>query len=376
MNILVTGDLFVSDRFRGKDLFAPSVKALFAGADCRIVNLEAPITAGAKPDRILKTGPHLGAARETVLPVLRALGADLVTLANNHIRDFGRPGLVETLESLKSAGIGAVGAGLDLRRAAEPFVLEKDGQRITVLNFGENEWSGADRDSAGANPLDVVETVRRIRRAREASDRVIVIIHGGQEDFHFPTPGMVRQYRFYAENGASVIVGHHPHCIGGFEVHGGTPIFYSLGNFLFTMPSKFEWWYTGLVLSLRMERDKAVSWELVPVAQSKRDFSLSRLEGEAGRSVLRDVEEYSRTIADEALLDREWESFLARYRSYYLNVFNPLSIIRNDRVKTGLAKAGLDRLFITRAHYAMILNTIRCESHAEAAKDVIARLLK
>ncbi|MGZ5497860.1 MAG: CapA family protein [Candidatus Aminicenantales bacterium] len=376
MKILITGDLFVSDRFRGKALFDPSIEALFGAADYRIVNLEAPITSASKQQRILKTGPHLGAARDTALPVLGRLRADLVTLANNHIMDFGRSGLAETLESLKGARIGAVGAGLDVRQAAEPFVLEKMGMRITVLNFGENEWASADKETPGANPLDVVENVRRIREAREASDRVIVIIHGGQEDFHYPTPRMVRQYRFYAENGASVIIGHHPHCTGGYEIHGGTPIFYSLGNFLFTLPSEFEWWYTGLVLSLQIGPEKEIPWELIPVSQSKQDFSLSRLEGEESRSVLRDVEGYSRTIADEALLDREWESFLTRYRGYYLNVFNPLNIIRSDRVKTGLAKIGLDKLFVTRAQYAQILNTIRCESHVEAAKDVITRLLK
>jgi len=187
---------------------------------------------------------------------------------------------------------------------------------------------------------------------------------------------MVREYRFFAESGASVIIGHHPHCVGGLEVHRGTPIFYSLGNFLFTLPSDHEWWYKGLVLSLRLGKGAEVSWDLVPVAPSKTDFRLACLGGEAGRAVLQEVEGYSRAIADEACLEREWESFLSRYKGYYLTVFNPLNIVRSRRLKTLLAKLRLDRLFITRRQYAEVLNTIRCESHAEAAKDVIERILE
>lgn len=376
MKILIAGDLHISDGFRGQTLWDPSVAALFAAGDYRLVNLEAPITAGRSEDRILKTGPHIRSSAETVLPVLAALGVDAATLANNHIMDFGRPGLVETLGHLKSAGIGAVGAGLDAAAAAEPLVLEKDGLRLAVLNFGENEWSGARPGRAGANTLDLVENVRQIREARRACDAVLAVIHGGQEDFHFPTPRMVRQYRFLAENGASAIVGHHPHCIGGFEVHQGCPIFYSLGNFLFTLPSEYDWWYLGLVLSLRFERGGAAGWELTPVVQSRADFSLTALGGERGAAVLEEVRGYSRIIANEGLLNKEWEDFLDRYARYYINIFNPLRIIRGDRVFAGLSKLGLDRPFVTKAQYAGILNSIRCESHAEAARDIIERLLK
>lgn len=376
MNLFIAGDLYVSDRYRGKELFDPSVVTLFAGADYRIVNLEAPITIKKKQQRILKTGPHLCAAKETTLPLLKKLGVDLVTLANNHIMDFGRPGLIDTLKNLESVRIDAVGAGRDLLEATEPFILEKDGIRIAILNFGENEGANAERGKPGANPLDVIENLKQIREAKRICEFVIVIIHGGQEDFHFPTPRMVKQYRFYAENGASVIVGHHPHCISGHEIHEGSPIFYSLGNFLFTLPSNFESWYTGLILSLQVQRNKEVLWDLIPVTQSKRDYTLTLLEGEKKEITRSEVETYSRIIADQALLNQRWKTFLMDFERYYLNVFNPISLIRNDHIRSGLAKLGLDRFFINKTHYAEILNTIRCESHAEAAQSVIGHLLE
>ena len=239
MNLLIAGDLFISDEFRDKSILHSSVRDLFAEADYRIVNLEAPITTGAKKRRILKTGPHLHVTPKTVLPVLKDLRVNLVTLANNHMMDFGRPGLEDTLKSLGDEGIGAVGAGLDLAAAAKPVFFERDGSRIAVLNFGENEWAGAETHRAGANPMDVIENARQIREARAISETVVVVIHGGMEDYHFPTPRMVKQYRFYAENGASVIVGHHTHCMSGYEIHAGTPIFYSPVSYThLTLPTK------------------------------------------------------------------------------------------------------------------------------------------
>lgn len=376
MNVLIAGDLFVSDRYRGKDLWDPSVRALFAGADLRIVNLEAPITPGARTQRILKTGPHLCASKETVLPLLAALRVDLVTLANNHVMDFGTPGLTQTLAHLWDAGIRSVGAGLDPAEAAKPFIFERDGLRIAVLNFGENEWAGAARGRAGANPLDPIANLEQIRAARAASEHVIVIIHGGQEDYHYPTPRMVRDYRFYAENGASAVVGHHTHCLGGYEVHRGTPIFYSLGNLVFTLPGQPESWFQGLVLSLTFDRPGKIAWELIPVAQDRTDFTVTRLDGEARDRVSREIEGYSRTIADEAALLERWEEFLKARGADYLKIFNPVNGVRGRRVRALLFRLHLDRLLRRKGQYAEVLNALRCESHSEAARETIRRMLE
>lgn len=376
MDLLITGDVFISDEFAGRDLLDASVIDLFAAADCRIVNLEAPLTVEEAGRRILKTGPHLRANRETVLPFLQKLKVDAVTLANNHIKDYGGPGLSDTLAGLRAAKIDHVGAGGNLQEAGRPLILERAGLRLVVLNFVENEWASAAPDRPGAAPLDWADNVRRIREAKEVSDFVIVIIHGGYEDIHFPNPRMVSQYKFYAENGASAIVGHHPHCLGGYQVHGGTPIFYSLGNFIFTLPSPLESWYTGLILKLGIRAGEEISWDLIPVVQSKNDLSVTLARGERKEAIGREVAEYSRIIADGALLGRKWEEFLSEWRGYYLAVYSPLNIIPSRRIKRGLAKLGLDRLFMRKEHYAEMLNHIRCESHAEASKGVIENYLR
>lgn len=376
MRLLIAGDFYISDSNPAGDLFDPSVVSLFDRADYRIVNLEAPITADIRRNRILKTGPHLRASQENTLAALRKLKIDLVTLANNHIMDYGSPGLQDTLASLRESGIETVGAGRDGLAAASPYVLERDDLRVAFLNFAENEWSTASRDKPGANPLDLIENVRQIQEAKKTSDYVIVIIHGGHEYMHFPSPERVRRYRYYAENGASMIVGHHPHCVNGCEVHGRSPILYSLGNFVFTRPSDFESWYTGLVLSLCLKKDQECTWELIPVVQSKNGFALTLPQGEARELILRRIEEYGKIIVDDLRLGREWESFLSARRMSYVNVFSPLNIIRSAHIRVVLARLGWDRFFLRKSHYADILNNLRCESHAEAAKTSIEDFLK
>jgi len=177
-------------------------------------------------------------SKNTVFPYLKQLKVDAVTLANNHILDYGAKGLSDTFETLKQNKIDYVGAGNNLKEAAQPLTLEKDGQRIAILNFCENEWSIAEEDKPGANPMDIIENTNQIKAAKATHDKVICIIHGGHEYYHLPSPRMQKQYRFYVDNGADAIVGHHTHCVGGYEVYNDVPIIYSLGNFLFIKPSK------------------------------------------------------------------------------------------------------------------------------------------
>jgi len=234
MNTLIAGDFYIADNFQNQQMVDNSVEQLFSSADYRIVNLETPLTDNAPQNRIIKTGPHLQSNAETILPYLKQLKVDIVTLANNHIMDYGAKGLADTFHILHTNQIGYVGAGPNLQKAAKPFTIETDGMKIAILNFAENEWSIAEKSTPGASPLDIIENVHQIKAAKASTDKVICIIHGGHEYYHFPSPRMVKQYRFYVENGADAIVAHHTHCIGGYEIYNNAPIIYSLGNFLFT----------------------------------------------------------------------------------------------------------------------------------------------
>jgi poly-gamma-glutamate capsule biosynthesis protein CapA/YwtB (metallophosphatase superfamily) len=376
MNILISGDFYISDDFQNKDLINQTLIDLFQQADYRLVNLEAPITANEPKNKILKTGPHLRMSEDTVMPYLKQLKADAVTLANNHILDYGAKGLHDTFGSLKQNNIDYVGAGNHLKGAAQPLTLEKDGMRIAILNFCENEWSIAEADKPGANPMDIIDNVNQIKAAKATHDKVICVIHGGHEYYHLPSPRMQKQYRFYVDNGADAIVGHHTHCIGGYEIYNEAPIIYSLGNFLFTKPSKKDVWYEGLLCKLLIEKDAPIKFEIHPVNQQKNSFQTSLLKNHEIDTVLAKIQKLNNSITNDELLQKKWEEFVREKSKQYLSYVSPFENIGNKYIRAAARKFGLSTKFLNKEYLNLILNIIRCEAHYSILKKSINYKLK
>lgn len=219
----VAGDLFLGRNIESiakknpDSLFDEKVLRLFSDSDFNILNLESPLTNAGDEHQILKTGPNLKASSDTIR-VLDSLQTNLVTLANNHIYDYGDKGLFDTLELCKKHNIATVGAGLSLNKASKIFFEKINQTTIGVVNIAENEWGNANDNHGGANPMNIIANTRSIKEAKKLADIVILIIHGGHEFYHYPSPRMVEQYRYYAEQGASIIIGHHSHFISGYEI--------------------------------------------------------------------------------------------------------------------------------------------------------------
>jgi poly-gamma-glutamate capsule biosynthesis protein CapA/YwtB (metallophosphatase superfamily) len=375
MHLIIAGDLFIADNIIKHPLIDRKVEELFEFSDYRIVNLESPLTPNEPNNEILKTGPHLRSSAETMLPYLKKLKVDMVTLANNHILDYGAKGLNDTFNSLQANQISYIGAGNNLMEASKPLSIKKNSMKIAILNFAEREWSIAEKDKPGANPLDIIDNVNQIKTAKTANDKVVCIIHGGHEYFHLPSPRMVKQYRFYAENGADVIVGHHSHCIGGFELYKNVPIIYSVGNFLFTLPSAHEEWYTGLLAQLKIEKEKSVSVELHPVRQSKEGFKTVLLQDEEKSKVFQQQKKINEIILNKDTLQQSWDKFLQNNSRIYLNSFSPTNAICNRYLKAAFYHLRIGNLFINKQYLKLILNLIRCESHADVLESTIKRKL-
>ena len=291
-------------------------------------------------------------------------------MANNHIMDYGEIGLLDTLKGLKKYKISNVGIGKNIKDAVKPFTIEKKDVKIAILNFAENEWSNASDEKSGANPLDIIENIKQINKAKLCHDKVIVIIHGGHEYYNLPSPRMVKQYRFFAENGADVIIGHHTHCISGYEVYKSVPIFYSLGNMLFTIPNKNIEWYTGIILELECEKDKMLKWKIHPIEQSQKDYRVSLLNGAQKERILNEVDEYSKIIKNEKEFMETWKLFI-QSKKKTVNIFSPISSIKWRYLKGALNRLGFNKLLLKNAYLAQILNHIRCEAH----KDVVSEIL-
>ncbi len=197
-----------------------------------VCNLESPVTRSAQPvaGKInLRSGDLY--LRET-------FGREplAVCLANNHVMDYGRQGLLDTLACLRSRGIGWFGAGSPADGCGNPLLVMIGGVRVGLLGYvhAGTRPAVAGGGECGAAELDVTAVVRDMAAARAAGAvRVVVQVHWGEEDVPLPRPADVLLARRLVDAGADLIIGHHAHCIQPIERHRGRPIFYGLGNALF-----------------------------------------------------------------------------------------------------------------------------------------------
>lgn len=170
---------------------------------------------------------------------LREMHIDVVSLANNHFLDLGPEEAIRTIELLDQYGIHHAGAGRNLKEAARPAVISKDGETYAFLAFCDNrpETTGwckfASVTETGINPMDEVYVEAQIREAKQKYDHVIVMPHWGIEHTIFPTTHVRHLAYKMLRAGADLILGSHPHCVQPIEnTHRGV-IVYSMGNFLF-----------------------------------------------------------------------------------------------------------------------------------------------
>lgn len=370
MKILIGGDFCITSPYLDKKLIDDDIVEIFEKADFRIINLECPVTTKDAKNKIEKTGPHIK-TNDEIFKYLCQLKIDVVTLANNHILDYGDIGIQNTINSCKKNNIEFVGAGLTNAQVSAPLIIEKDGYKIAIINFCENEWSISRRNAPGANPIDIVENYNQIKYAKQLAEVVIVVIHGGHEYYSFPSPRMVKQYRFFAENGADAIIGHHTHCISGYEIYKNVPIVYSLGNFIFTMHNTNDKWYSGLIAELELGRNMKPKINLIPIKQSFRTFKTSLAKKIDKDRILADVKRFSDVIVKSDSLEREWANFLQDSRRR-IELLSPSNSIPNKYLVGVINRIGINRLLLNKRYLKNIINNFRCEAH----KDILIQLIE
>jgi len=173
----------------------------------------------------------------SLLPGLRANGIEMVSLANNHALDFGKPAMLQMLTHLDSAGLRYGGAGTDVRAASAPVRLTIGGQRVAILCFSRvvpAGWAAGLSSPGVASALDPALLLQRIGEAGDSTDLVAVYVHGGKEKKTEPEDFVRLLAHRCVDAGADLVVFSHPHVVRGFEFYKSKLIAYSLGNFIFT----------------------------------------------------------------------------------------------------------------------------------------------
>lgn len=246
-----TGDVLLKDYPDGAVSIGPDLRAMLWECDLVVANQEAPLTTAprTKPQPYSALVAPPGCARQ-----LKDMNVQLANLANNHMMDHGRDGLVETLAVLKSHGIGTHGAGLTLDEALEPHILDLPCGRLALLAFSV-EPPLASGSSPGPAPLDLAEAKSRIASLVRSGHIVCVEYHGGREFTRLPGPKRRELFRDLTRAGAHMIIGNHAHVFQGVEVLDQRVIAYSLGNFYLNTPYQKKWLGTDIGQFVAVEID-------------------------------------------------------------------------------------------------------------------------
>ena len=234
--------------------------SLFQNSDVSVVNLENPVTTrGAKTPKTFNFRMH-----PRFLQGLKAAGISTVSLANNHVFDYGSEGLEDTFRWLDSAGIRYLGAGRNSADAHTPFTFRKGRQKVAVFGYyGGREAPAAGRKSGGVATRDLPVIIRDIKLAREAgATYIVVILHWGTEKAEIPDASQRWFAHSLIDAGGDAVIGHHPHVLQGVERYHSGVIVYSLGNFVFggNSRSSYETGVFEIVLS-----DCDTTYRFIPV---------------------------------------------------------------------------------------------------------------
>jgi poly-gamma-glutamate synthesis protein (capsule biosynthesis protein) len=170
-----------------------------------------------------------------VLPVLKEAGFDIVSFANNHVGDWNMAAFKDTLSRLNDIGILKSGAGLNKEDATNPTIIEKNGIKFGFLSFSDKgpNWLEAKIDTPGILLANDPNLGDIIKNAKVKCDVLIVSFHWGEEYQLVHNKRQETLAHTAIDNGADVIIGHHPHVMEDTEIYKGKPIVYSLGNFIF-----------------------------------------------------------------------------------------------------------------------------------------------
>lgn len=216
----------------GRDPFSLLAPSL-AEADISVVNVEMAVAEGGEPDDKEFTFRAPPAAAVT----MSEAGIDVGNLGNNHALDFGRDALLETIAHLREAGVSPVGAGATPEEAFEPalFDVGTGPEQVSVAVVGASDvvpegWEVGSRP--GIATTRQRKLVEAVEEAARRYDVVIVIVHWGVERAECPTSAQLDLGDALVDVGAAAVIGHHPHVLQPIVERGGTPIAYSLGNFV------------------------------------------------------------------------------------------------------------------------------------------------
>jgi len=245
VGLSATGDIMlgrkIAEKVNKSDLHYPFSKIrneLMKDSDVVFGNLESPLSNNGTPVKKMNSAPIFRGS-----PVfgrrLKEAGFNILNLANNHILDFGVKAAIDTIQLCNNNSIQTLGIGNSLLESREPVTYSKNDIEIKFLGY--TYAYGAESNKFGCSPMIESLILKDIKKIKTSNDHIIVSLHGGLELIDYPNPSVRILCRKIIDQGATVVLRHHPHCLQGIEEYNGGLIAYSLGNFVFDQHFDENW---------------------------------------------------------------------------------------------------------------------------------------
>lgn len=363
MEILILGDVGASvsnvEAFckGADDLFSEDIQEKCNNADIVILNLEKPLTDVANPLGICP--PDYIAPTMSVNGLL-LLHPTAVTLANNHILDQKEAGLESTMKVLQDNKIFCVGAGRNAKEAREPLLFKCENKTIGFYACCEKEFSFSTDKRAGANAFDPLYSFDDISSLKARCDHLIILFHGGMQNYPYPSPRLQAVCHKMCEKGADLVVCQHSHIIGCEEEYCGSRIVYGQGNFLLDEKEDPNW-QTGLMIEEKWENNQwKTTYYPIETCNHKTVFKQNASE------VLDLFRERSNEILDTEKLRIMYQELCQKKLPEYLIKMHGMEGL-SFRVfrKFGLIRY-ISKLFYRKPARNRILDYLYCDAHREA----------
>ena len=304
--IIATGDIMPSHRvlpFVKKHGYSyPYLKTskILATGDLVIGNLETPLIEDGKP---FENKKYTFKAPLESANALKLAGFTHLSLANNHMMDYGEEGLVSTLNTLDAQEIKYSGAGIDLKEARRSSFTKVKGKKFAFLSYSNTFPTDfyAKKNKAGTAPGYRNYIINDIKKAKLKADYLIIAFHWGAELMQTPKDYQKDLAHLAIDSGADIVLGHHPHVLQGVEYYDKGIIFYSLGNFAFGSYSKST--TDSIIAKIILKDDGIFIAEAIPINVNNFEvhFKPIPLEGDKGKKVITHLKNLSKSLGSNVI---------------------------------------------------------------------------
>lgn len=293
---MAVGDISLQTRNNRHPL--ESVKNVFESKDILFGNLETVLSnQGEKVEKacLLYSPPEK-------VRYLKDVDFDILNVANNHIIDLGVEGFNKSLEVLNKGNLPFIGANDKPRR--NYAILEKHGIKLGFLGYTEGGFSSPEK-GVWINKIELMDIVRDIESIKLQCDIIVVSLHWGIENVFYPSPKQIDLAHKLIDNGATIILGHHPHVIQGIESYKNGLIAYSLGNFQFNHSISYSPNNQSFILSIGLTKSGLDAYDVIPV-KIDNDFVPYVPAEEEQEEIRRFITEISQPINNGTLTWKWW----------------------------------------------------------------------